>query len=98
MRLSPPCSVRPGKYQRRARLSGHVLLEQGDPVIGQHDVTRPPGLAGSNADRARIPVEVSDVETDDLAISTAGQKRALYQRSESGPAGVDKALRFGMAK
>ena len=71
-------------------------LEQGDPVICQHDVTRPAGFAGSHADRAGTRVEASNLQTDDLAVSIAGQKRALYQPTEVGLARVGEPLRLGM--
>ena len=51
-------------------------------------MARTTGLARVRANGTGVAVEVSGPEIDDLAIPTAGQKRALHQRAESGFASI----------
>ena len=53
-------------------------------------------LARAHADNASGPFEVSDAETDNLAVSTPGQERTLHKRTERGFAGVDESPRLGV--
>jgi hypothetical protein len=69
-------------------------FEQRDPILGEDHMARAASLARAHADSAGVGAEVTDAETDDLAISTPGQKRALHQRTEDGSAGVDEPLRL----
>src|SRR5262245_52003506 len=53
-------------------------------------VTGAAGFASTHADHAGVAVEVPDTETDNLTVSTPGEKRALHQRTELRLASVDQ--------
>jgi hypothetical protein len=53
------------------------------------------GLADANRDRARVGIEVPDLQVCEFTVARAGLQRRLHQRPEIGIGGVDQSLGLG---
>jgi hypothetical protein len=98
VRRPPLIAIWASKEKRSTGFAGYVCFEQGDAIVGKHDVSRSTALAGTHADGARTAIEVGNPERYDFPVSAPCQERTLNQRTEPGRTGVHQSLRLSMAQ